>query len=304
MKITTYRELQSKNELLPLMDQAFEWPFNPAEFEEEIKDHPKLKDNPVGYAAIEKSQLVGFVGVMDLATRTLDGAEETVGGIWGVATHPAYARRGISTALMQRSHQYFKEKDYRFSLLTSWRPLVAYAFYQKLDYKETVAFPSAYKVVEKRNKSTKSSAKKTKLDWRKILKIHSQATADRTGLVVRDKQYGKSLKTRRKIQPEKSVITEEGYALLKEQEGNVAVQEIIAITTEALGKLIDLMEEKATKTITDRIVLDEKRLNTYRSHGYMALTDSFNVLMAKPLEKIGFREVYGEKFYMSNLDSF
>jgi len=103
MKITTYRELESKNELLPLMDQAFEWPFSPMEFEEEIKDHPRLKDNPVGYAAIEDSQLVGFVGVMDLATRTIDGAEETVGGIWGVATHPAYARRGISTALMQRT---------------------------------------------------------------------------------------------------------------------------------------------------------------------------------------------------------
>jgi predicted acetyltransferase len=304
MKITTYRELQSKNELLPLMDQAFEWPFNPAEFEEEIKDHPRLKDNPVGYAAIENSQLVGFVGVMDLATRTLDGAKETVGGIWGVATHPAYAKRGISTALMQRSHQYFTEKDYRFALLTSGRPLVAYAFYQKLGYQEMVAFPSAYKVIEKRNKSTKPSAKKTKLDWRKILKIHNQATEDLTGLVVRDKQYGKSLKTRKKIQPEKSVITDEGYALLKEQEGNVAVQEIIAITTEALGKLIDLIEEKATKTITDRIVLDEKTLNTYQSHGYMVLEDSFNVLMAKPLEKISFREVYGEKFYMSNLDSF
>jgi len=51
-------------------------------------------------------------------------------------------------------------------------------------------------------------------------------------------------------------------------------------------------------------VLDEKTLNTYRSHGYMVLEDSFNVLMAKPLEKIEFREVYGEKFYMSNLDSF
>jgi len=167
-----------------------------------------------------------------------------------------------------------------------------------------VAFPSAYKVIEKRNKSPKPSATKTKLDWRKILKIYDQATEDRTGLVVRDKQHGKSLKTRRKIQPEKSILTDEGYALLKAQEGTVAVQEIIAVTSEEVGKLLDLIEEKATKTIMDRIVLDENRLNTYQSHGYMVLEDSFNVLMAKPLEKIEFREVYGEKFYMSNLDSF
>ena len=48
MEITTYRELQSKDELLPLMDQAFEWPFNPVEFEEIIKADPRLQHGPVG----------------------------------------------------------------------------------------------------------------------------------------------------------------------------------------------------------------------------------------------------------------
>lgn len=304
METTTYRELQSKNELLPLMDQAFEWPFNPVEFEEIIKADPRLQHSPVGYAAMEDNHLAGFVGVMDLTTRTLDGAEETVGGIWGVVTHPAHARKGISKALMQRSHQYFKEKGYRFSLLNTWRPLIACAYYQKLGYKEAIVYPSAYKLIEKPRKSTKPTNKKAKLDWDKILKIYNQATENRTGLVFRDKQYGKMLEIRKRIQPEKSVITDEGYALLKEDEGNVTIQEIIALTTEETGKLINLIGEKAIKAVIDGAVLDNKILDSYRSRGYMVLEDSYNVLMAKPLTKMRFPEVYGDKFYMTNADSF
>lgn len=304
MEITTYRELRSKNELLPLMDQAIGWPFNPVEFEKTIRANPRLQHSPVGYAAIENNHLAGFVGVTNLPTRTLDEAEETVGGIWGVATHPAYTRRGISTALMRRSHEYFKERNYRFSLLMTARPIVAYAFYQKLGYKEAVVFPSAYKLVERPRKPARKSTKKTKLDWDKILKIYNQATEERTGLVVRDKEYGRMLETRKIIQPEKSVMTEEGYALLKEGEGNVGIQEIMALATDEISKLISLIEEKAAKAVIDEVVLDNRLLHTYQSHGYMVLEDSYNVMMAKPLAKMSFTEVYGDKFYMSSADMF
>jgi len=304
MEVTTYRELQSKSELLPLMDQAFEWPFNPVEFEEIIKADPRLQHGPVGYAAIEGNHLVGFVGVMDLTTRTLDGEEETVGGIWGVVTHPAHTRKGVSTALMQRSHQYFKEKGYRFSLLNTWRPLIAYAYYQKLGYQEAIVYRSAYKLMERPRKSNKTSAKNAKLDWDKILKIYNEAIKNRTGLVLRDKQFGKMLVTRKRIHPEKSIVTEEGYALIKEEEGNVTIQEVVALTTDETGKLISQIEEKATKAVIDKIVLDNKILDIYRSRGYMVLEDSYNVLMAKPLEKVSFREVYEDRFWTTNADSF
>ncbi len=304
MEITTYRELQSKNELLPLMDQAFEWPFNPVEFGEIIKADPRLQHSPVGYAATGNNHLAGFVGVMDLTTRTLDGEEETVGGIWGVVTHPAHGRKGVSTVLMQRSLQYFKEKGYRFSLLTTWRPLIAYAYYQKLGSKEAIVYPSVYKLIEERRELTDTSTEKAKLDWDKILKIYNEATENRTGLVVRDRQYGTMLEARKRIQPEKSIVADEGYALLKAEEGNVAIQEIIALTIEETGKLINLIEEKAAKAVIDRAVLDNQILDSYRSRGYMVLEDSYNVLMAKPMDKIGFSEVYGDKFYMTNGDSF
>ncbi len=304
MKIKTYKELRSKNELLPLLDQAIGWPFNPVEFEKAIRADARLQHGPVGYAAIENNHLAGFVGVTELPTRTLDGAEEIVGGIWGVATHPAYARRGISTALMRRSHEYFKERNYRLSLLVTARPIVAYEFYQKLGYMEAVVFPSAYKLVIRPRIPARKSTKKTKLDWNRILKIYSQATEDRTGLIVRDKEYERMLETRKRIQPEKCVVTDEGYALLKDEEGNMAVQEIIALTTEETSKLINLIEEKTTKAVIDEVVLSNRLLHIYQSRGYMVLKDSYNVLMAKPLSKMSFTEVYGDKFYMTSADLF
>jgi predicted acetyltransferase len=135
MEIKTYRELEIRDEFLPLFQHAFWWPYNPKEFKKAIKVDPRLQNSPVGYAATKNKRLVGFVGVMDITTRTLEGSEEKVGGIWGVVTHPAFTRKGISTALMQKSHEYFKEEGYKFSLLNTSKSLIAHAFYQKLGYR-------------------------------------------------------------------------------------------------------------------------------------------------------------------------
>jgi len=51
MKVEAYRELASKNELFPLVDQALWELLNPIEFDEEINADPRLKLSPVGYAA-------------------------------------------------------------------------------------------------------------------------------------------------------------------------------------------------------------------------------------------------------------
>jgi len=114
MEILTYRDLKSKDELLPLMDNAFRWPFNPRWFEDFIKIDPRLKNSPVGFCAVENGIVVGFVGVLDLATRTLNGSVEFVGGVYGVATMPSHVRKGISTVLMNRAHQHFKRKNIAF----------------------------------------------------------------------------------------------------------------------------------------------------------------------------------------------
>src|SRR4030043_413590 len=73
MEIRTYRELKSTDELLPLLDHAFRWTFNRRSFEQVAKMDPRLKDSPIGFCGLENGHIIGFVGVMDLSTRTLKG---------------------------------------------------------------------------------------------------------------------------------------------------------------------------------------------------------------------------------------
>ena len=304
MEIETYKELQSKGELLPLFQHAFWWPFNPTEFDKTIRTDPRLKDSPVGYAAIRDKQVAGFVGVMDIETRTTQNSVEKVGGIWGVVTHPAYARKGIFKALMERSHDYFKEQGYKFSLLYTSKILIAHAFYQKLGYIDILTHSSAYKIIKGNRKAPKDTGKRVKVDWDGILKIYNRATENRTGFVVRDKQYGKMLETRKRIQPEKTIVTDKGYALLKENEGNTYVQELMALTKGQASKLVTQIEEKTTKTVIDTKIQDENTMAAYQSQGYIILREGYDLLMSKQLTDVTFTETYGSEFYATSADFF
>jgi predicted acetyltransferase len=305
MKIEAYRELESKDELFPLIDQALWEYLNPVEFEHDIEADPRLKNSPIGYAAIENGLIVGFVGVMDMVTRSINGSEVKVGGIWDVATHPAHARKGVATTLMQRTHESFQETDCQFSFLTSGRADIAYSFYKKLGYKEALTFPSAHKIIQPTKKLVKEAKRKMKPDWNRILSVYRQVTEDRTGFVIRSEEYMKMLERRKIIQPDKTVQTENGYALVKEDEGRVTIKEIMAPTKEETIRLIREVEEKTLKTVVDRAVLSKRTMKAYVSEGYMTLTQSYGVLMAKPLTKsTTFMETYRDKFYLTSVDLF
>ncbi len=129
-------------------------------------------------------------------------------------------------------------------------------------------------------------------------------TKNRTGFVIRDKQYGKMLETSKRIQPEKSIMEEKGYALLRENEGNMRVQELIAPTKEEISKLIIQIEEMTAKTVVDKTVLDKNALEAYQSHEYMILRYGYDLLMSKSLTDVTFAEAYGEEFYTTSADSF
>ena len=307
MKILSYRELPAKDGLLPLMDQAFRWPLNLREFEKHVKVNPRLRHSPVGYSAVEDNRVVGFVGVMDLTSRNLYGEIEPVGGIWGVATLPSHVRRGFSTALMEKAHHYFQEKDYRFSFLCTSRSLIAYGFYRKLGYAEALQFPGSYRTVqkEKLGKTETVKVEKKAFDWNRILEIYIKSSSGRTGLVIRDKQYLKMLKKRHRLRSKDFIILENGYAVGRtENRGVLDVLEIVASSTETIGRLLELVEKKAKAIVCDRMVLDNEILRLYRGRGYQVQDKSHSVLMAKQLKDAKFHQVYGEKFYMTNLDLF
>lgn len=288
-----------------MIDQALWEYLNPTEFEQEIEADPRLKHSSIGYAAVQEGHIIGFVGVMDMVTRSVDSSEVKVGGIWDVATHPAHTRKGVATTLMRKAHEYFKEKDCQFSLLTSGRADIAHGFYKKLGYEVVLPFPSAYKIIRPTRKPVKATRRKMKPDWNRILRVYRQVTEDRTGLVVRSVGYMRMLGQRKIIQPEKTIQTKEGYVLLKEDEGKVSIKEIMAPTKEETIGLIGRAEEKALKTVVDRTILLDTTMDAYKTKAYMTLTQSYGVLMAKPLtESATFRATYGNKFYLTSVDLF
>lgn len=305
MRILTYSELERKNALLPLMEQAFGWPFDPLEFEKTIKEDPRLKGGCVGFCAIDKGKVLGYVGIMDLATRTVDGTVESAGGIYGVATLPGWTRQGICSVLLNRAHEYFVEKGFRFSFLTTSPTIVAYALYEKLGYFDAASFPGAYKIKTKVQRSEPSKREKAKLDFDRMLEIYCAYVKNRTGLVVRNKAYMRMLTKTQEIAAGECMITREGYVIFKREKKRLRIRELVAHDRKGMSELIGLVEDRARNVVYARAVLDPTLRQVYRSRGFSVLEAGHGVLMVKELTSdASFTEAYGSRFYMSALDHF
>jgi len=310
MKILTHRELEPKDELLPLMDNSFGWPFNPKMYEKLVKIDPRLRNSPVGFCAVENGHVVGYVGVMDLASRTLDGSVEYVGGIYGVATLPSHARKGVSTALMNRVHEHFRERNYRFSFLCTSHTLVAYSMYQKLGYTDLLERPNAYKVLSPKKAKAVEEQRSGKIDFDRLLRVYSEFVKGKTGFVVRDRAYLTMLKKTGYFSGKECIIEENGYVIFRSNVGGTWskatwIRELVALNAEERNRLVGLVEAKTKDLVMDRVVLDEALLQVYKSRGYMVEKRSHIVTMVKPLATdASFKQTYGDKFYLTELDSF
>lgn len=310
MKILTYRELESKHNLLPLLDHAFGWTFNPRTFETIVKTDPRLRDSPVGFFAVQNDNVIGSVGVMDMTTRTLDGSIEYVGGVYGVATLPSHVRKGVSTALMNAAHQYFKEKGYRFSLLWTSRTFVAHTMYEKLGYADWFERPTAHKILEPKKSRQAERKKDAKVDFDQILKIYDEYAKSKVGFVIRDRAYMKMMFRFESLSIKDCIIDKDGYAIFKTNIGGTWVKgtwirELVALNTQAMLKLLQRVEERSKDLIYDRAVFNDSLLEVYESRGYMIRKKSHSVLMVKPLTPdVSFSRAYGDKFFLTSLDFF
>jgi hypothetical protein len=72
-----------------------------------------------------------------------------------------------------------------------------------------------------------------------------------------------------------------------------------------MNRLVELVEAKARDLIMDRDVVDKDLLQIYESRGYMIEKRSHIVIMVKPLTAdASFKQTYGDKFYLTDLDVF
>jgi predicted acetyltransferase len=305
MDIITYRELEPKDEIMMLMELAFWWPISPQDLEEVINIDIRLKNSPVGFCAAKDGRLAGFVGVMDIPTKTLKKEAEIVGGIWAVATNPDFARQGICQSLMEEAHNYFLKKKYRFSFLCTTRTIIAYSIYDKLGYTEVKRinrFPGVYKVLNKAEPGDKKAD--TKLDHEKIYKIYEKFMEEKTGFAVRQKDFVAMSAKRKRVEEGKSIQKEKGYALVTDFRNVIMVQDIIALDDATYRELVFEIEKLAPNGVLDRLVADERLLSIYESKGYRVQKGDNSVLMVKNLADVSIDQVYGESFYMGSLDWF
>jgi GNAT superfamily N-acetyltransferase len=307
MNILTYRELEQKSALLPLMEQAFGWPFNPMEYEKTIKADPRLKDGSVGFCFLKEGKVLGYVGVMDLALRTATGKVENVGGLYGVATLPGYTRQGVCTALINRAHEYFLEKGYRFAFLTTSPTIVAHALYNKLGYSDVASLLSAYRMKGK-TEQRETSKRETVLKWDydRMLELFHEYVKGKTGFVVRDEAYLKTLIKQYEISPKECIMTQEGYVIFKKEKKLARIRELVARSQGEMSRLIGLVEDRARTIIIGRLGVWNPIVNqVYRSRGFTVLETGYGVLMVKELvSDASFSDCYGDRFQMSALDGF
>jgi predicted acetyltransferase len=257
---------------------------------------------------MENGHVAGFVGLMELTARSVDRVAESVGGIWGVATLPSNARRGVSTLLLNEAHRHFRDRHYRFSFLTTRRTFIAYHLYLKLGYEDVTEFPSAFKIIHRKKPPSTSKTKDKKPDWERILDIYRRYTSDKTGLVVRDLSYMKMLQMRARTDFKyemKAIVGENSYALYGMPGKSLVIHELVPDSEDKSDKLIREIEDQAQELIIDRVVLDKKLLGSYRLQGYMTQDRSHGLLMAKPLTRDAtFRETYSDRFHLTSLDLF
>jgi GNAT superfamily N-acetyltransferase len=305
MKIVTYRELKPKADIMMLMDMAFWWPVSPQVMEEEMNSDDRLKDGPVGFCAVEHDRLIGYVGVMDITTRTASGQTEMVGGIWAVATNPASARKGICKNLMEKAHQYFKSRDYRFSFLCTGRTIIAYRIYRGMEYEEVEAvnqLKAVYKVLDKPQREEKGVP--SYIDPDRIFHIYQQFIQNKIGFALRQRDFAAMYAKRKRYDQKISILKPKGYALLLDSEKVTKVRDMTALDYDTYGALIDETEDHAQNGVINGSVDDDKLLELYRSKGYLVQNGHNGVVMVKALKEARFEEVYGRSFYIGALDWF
>ncbi len=305
MDIVTFRELKNKDDFMMLMDMAFWWPLTPQAMEERISSDVRLRSGPVGFCAVEHDRLMGYVGVMDIPTRTVSGEVEMVGGIWAVATNPASARKGICKTLMEEAHRYFHSRDYRFSFLCTGRTIIAYSIYRKMGYEEVESvnkLKATYKVLRKPHPREAKTG--IHIDPEKAYALYEEFARGKVGLVVRQEDFISMYAKRKRFDPKMSILKPNGYALLLESENTTKVRDMAALNYDTYGELIDETEQLAQNAVINGSVDDDRLVELYRSKGYSVQEGHNGVVMVKSLKDARFDDVYGPSFYLGALDWF
>jgi GNAT superfamily N-acetyltransferase len=306
MRIVAFDELRDPHDFFELMEACFGEVAAP-EHPDLIRRYDERRRSEFGFGIYRGRTLASFIGVAELKVRIRSGQPETALGIHHVATHPAYARQGLSRRLFDFVHERYRKAGRRFSFLYTSRSLVARALYLDLGYAEIplagARAPRALLILPQVRKRPKPNRTRTaKLAVAE--KLFTEATAGEAGFVVRPHGWVLSRLRQWKMKPDDVFIDRDGYAFTEPDTFGRRIYEFVARNRAAYVRLLDRIAAATRGGLVDYYVRDPILRSIYAKRGARFRRETYACLMVKPLTRATFRPVFGPGFFQSPVDQF
>jgi len=306
MRIVAFNELRHPHDFFELMEACFGEIAAP-EHPDLIRRYDERRREEFGFGLYRGRTLASFIGVAELTVRTRSGETETAVGIHHVATHPAYARQGLSRRLFDFVHERCRKAGRRFSFLYTSRSLVARALYCDLGYAEIplagARAPRALLILpptrERRRRNRTRIA-----DLAAAEKLFAEATAGEVGFVVRPRGWPLSRLKQWKQKPDDVFIDRDGYAFTEPDTFGRRIYEFICRNRAAYVRLLDRIAAATRGGLVDYYVRDPIFRSIYTERGARFRRDPYACLMVKSPKRATFRSVFGSRFFQSPVDQF
>lgn len=195
-RIVFFDEIDDPCKATLIFQLSLSWPVTPSLLQE-LRSSDERYTREFGIFAVTRDGTVASgLLLMRFPTQTIQGSLE-VGGVNAVSTRPDFARRGLMTDVMNGTHEYFRERDLEYSILTSSRRLGAMAMYQKLGYGEIDHSEVAVKSPNQpRTRSPEGVHVRpfSEADLDSVDNVYKRAVEGSTGFICRPKNFLKARK--------------------------------------------------------------------------------------------------------------
>jgi len=313
MRVASYDEVD-RDRAMRLNAMAFNWLLDAEKVAAIRKLDPACSDWLALYL-MDGQEPVAQVGVCYPRLMTTEG-EMKAGFVWGVATRPGLAHRGLQKQLFGPVHERMLDDGADLFVLMTLRSFVAHRLYEKFDYKDIMPFNWS---LRRRRAKSKSNLNVLKKQWKskEIVELYREASEGMMGFSRRADDF---VAIRRAWTPtwlDDVCLLERrgralGYALLSKWKDRLVIQEICCPEERYIPECVAALEraydvpyiQLSTHTKRSTVKWAEKA-------GLTLDLGTYIVFMARgarrPIPKAGLERLLGMDkgmFQMTDLDSY
>lgn len=253
-KIVFFDEIDDPNKVTLLFQLSLSFPAMPKVLEELRANDDRYTPEFGIFAVTENGDVASGHLLMKIATETTAGRLD-VGGVNAVCTRPEFARRGIMTAVMNTTHEYFREHGLEHSVLTSSSRVGAMMLYERLGYAElarsniAVKFPNQPRVAAQAGICVRPFSEE---DRSPVERVFRESVTGSYGFIHRPKNFlrarnytiGVDTKPKEKLRIAQRVEGVSGYAYWESNPHLSEASEIMALDRSSFHALLGDAEQR------------------------------------------------------------